>query len=113
MRVAKLIQIVLLSLFTAIGLLATVAIAVDWLQGLDTWFWQESTCSIESSGALERPESGDSEFQVSYRYDFRNEGFIGEAYRHGYNSSEQLSEAQRPGEPLPGRDRRAVLGRSA
>jgi len=94
MRISGLVQIVLLGLFAVVGLVGTVAVAVDWLQGLGTWFWEESTCTIDSSEALERPQYGDTAFQVSYRYYFRGEEFLGNAYRHGYNGSETASEAE-------------------
>ena len=94
MRAAKLVQTVLLGLFTAVGLLATVTVAVDWMQGLDTWFWEEATCTVGSSGAVERPEYGDFSFQISYRYDYRGGRYIGNAYRHGYHGSEEVSEAE-------------------
>ncbi len=94
MRAPALVQIVLLGLFTAVGLMGAVAVAIDWVQGLDTWFWEESTCTIESSEAVERPDYGDSEFQVSYRYFHRGEQQLGDGYRHGYAGSELASEAE-------------------
>ena len=94
MRAARLVQIGLLVLFTAVGLVATVTVAVDWLQGLDTWSWEESTCTIESSEAVKRPQYGDFAFQISYRYRYRGDTHLGDAYRHGYHGSDDSSEAR-------------------
>ncbi len=94
MRIAALAQIVLLGLCAAIGLLGTFAVASDWIRGLDTWFWEETVCTIESSEAVRRPQYGDTELQVSYRYDHRAQPYLGNAYRHGYAGSETVSEAQ-------------------
>ena len=94
MRAAAIIQIVLLVLFTGIGLVTAVAVTADWLRGLDTWFWEQSTCTIESSEAVERRQYGDFDFQLSYRYRHRGDSYLGDAYRHGYYGSEELSEAQ-------------------
>jgi hypothetical protein len=94
MRAAGLVQTVLPGLFTAVGLLGTIAVAIDWLEGLDTWFWEESTCKIESSEAVERPQYGDFDFQVSYRYHYRGDQYLGDTYRHGYHGSEEIFEAE-------------------
>jgi hypothetical protein len=94
MRSARIVQTALLGLCAVIGLVATVAVAVDWLQGLDTWFWEESTCTIESSRAVKRPRYGDFDFEVSYRYRYRGDTHIGDAYRHGYHGSDGSSEAR-------------------
>jgi hypothetical protein len=94
MRPARFVQTVLLGVFAAVGLLATVAVAVDWLQGLDTWSWQESTCTIESSAVAEQPEYGEYELLLSYRYGYRGEEYVGDAYRHGGQGFEQRSEAE-------------------
>ncbi|MCP4201002.1 MAG: DUF3592 domain-containing protein [bacterium] len=93
MRAAALVQIVLLGAFTLVGVVATVAVTIDWLQGLDTWFWDEAICTIDSSEAVERPQYGDTEFQVSYRYHYRGDKHLGDAYRHAYSGSETASEA--------------------
>lgn len=86
---------IFLGLFTALGLLATVAVAIDFLQGVDTYFWQETSCVVEASRAVERPEYGDYVFEVTYRYHFRGEQLTGSDYRHGYSGSESPSDAQR------------------
>ncbi|MFQ5528628.1 MAG: DUF3592 domain-containing protein, partial [Thermoanaerobaculia bacterium] len=103
MRVAALVQVVLLALLTLLGVVGTVAVAVDWLRGLDTWFWDESTCAIESAEAVARPHYGDTEFQVSYRYSYRGEEHLGNAYRHGYHGSELASEARTLASRYPAR----------
>ncbi len=93
MRGAALVQTVMLALVAAFGLLAAVAVAGDWLQGLDTWFWQETTCTVEASRAVERAELGDHALDIAYRYRYRGESRIGSAYRHGVGGFELASEA--------------------
>ena len=70
------------------------ALAVDWIRGLETHFWQPSTCVIERSESLHRAEYGDYLFQVRYRYSARGEQLVGETYRHGYDGSESEAEAR-------------------
>ena len=93
MRFAGSLQVVFLGLFAAIGLAFAVVVAMDWFQGLDTWSWEESTCTIASSAAAEQPEYGEYEFQVSYRYSYRGDDYLGDAYRHGGQGFETHSEA--------------------
>ncbi len=82
-------------LFTAIGALATVAVAIDWLQGVSTYLWEESTCTIESSEVVERQGSGEYELTVSYRYHARGDTFLGDRVSHSYTGSKSVSEAHR------------------
>lgn len=93
MRVAVVIQSVLLGLFAAIGLALAVFIAIDWFRGLETWFWKESTCTIVSSTVQERPDYGDALLRVEYRYHHRGEELVGHGYRHGYSGSDSTSDA--------------------
>ncbi len=85
---------IFLGLFTAIGGFVAVVIVIDWLQGVSTYFWEESTCTIESS-AVEQNELGEFEFMVSYRYHLRGEHFTGDLYRHSYTGSSSASDAHR------------------
>ncbi len=94
MRLVTVFQVLLLTLFIGVGLLGTYGVARDWLRGLDTWSWEASTCTIESSEVLHRSESGGFAFQVSYSYEFRGERHSGNQYRHDYFSSDRRSDAQ-------------------
>ncbi len=100
-------QTLFLGLFTAVGLLGAAAVAFDWLQGLDTHFWEESSCTIEASAVAERRQSGDWVFEVSYSYPFRGNVYRGQDYRHDYSGSESVADAQRlaaryaPGTSVP------------
>ena len=94
MRAAGLVQTILLGVFAAVGLLATVAVTADWIRGLDTWFWRQATCTIEASAVADEPEVGEYAFQVSYRYVFRGQEHLGDAYRHGGQGFERRSAAE-------------------
>ncbi len=84
-----------LIVFLGIGLLVTVLVAMNCWRGVRTYSWQQTTCTIESSEAVTRPEYGDFLFSVSYRYEHRWEQFAGNRYRPGYGGSEDVAEAQR------------------
>lgn len=83
----------------------TLVIAIDWLQGVSTHFWQESTCTIESSEVVDR--GGEFEMVVRYRYHVRGESYVGDRYRQEYTGSASVSDAHRlaarhaPGETVP------------
>ncbi len=94
-RRALWVQTIFLGLFAAIGGLIALAVAVDWLRGVATYAWEESTCTVEWSSVADRPELEKYELQVSYRYYFRGEQFTGDAYRHGYGGSGSVSETNR------------------
>ncbi len=94
MRAAGLVQTALLGVFAAFGLLATIVVAIDWIQGLETWFWREATCTVESSAVAEQLEYGEHELLISYRYTYRDHDYVGGAYRHDGQLFEQRSEAE-------------------
>ncbi|MDX1502682.1 MAG: DUF3592 domain-containing protein [Thermoanaerobaculia bacterium] len=96
----------LLALFTGIGVLGTVAVAIDWLQGLETWSWEETSCTVLSSRVVPRPEVGDHLFEVTYGFRWAGGDRVGSTYRHGYAGSDDEAEARvlasryRPGDAL-------------
>jgi hypothetical protein len=92
----------MLYLFIGMGLLGTVAIAVDWARSLQSWFWEETVCTIESSEAVPRPEYGDYVFRVSYAFQWNGAEHEGRRYRPNYSGSEEyearmLASRYRPG----------------
>jgi hypothetical protein len=84
-----------LVLFTGFGLLIAAVVAIDWLQGVDTYSWEATTCTIESSRVVQRPESADYSFEVSYRYFQRGEEFRSETFQRAYSGSEDIAETER------------------
>ncbi len=94
MRIGGILRLVLPGLFAAIGLAVAVVVAVDWFQGLDTWSWEQATCTITSSGAAEQPQYGEYAFEVSYRYSYRGVEHVGGDYRLGGQGFEQRSDAE-------------------
>ena len=86
---------VFLGIFMAGGLLATGAVVIDWLQGLQTHFWEQTTCTIERSEVIDRSQYGDYDLQLAYRYYHRGEEYQGTEYRHAYSGFDDVSEAQR------------------
>lgn len=85
---------VFLSFFVGVGVVVTVLIAVDWLQGVRTYSWDEATCTIESSASDVRGR-GDYVFTVAYRYAYRGQEYSSDRYRRSYDGSDDVSEAQR------------------
>ena len=94
-RGKRVLTILLLSVFTGIGALLTVAIVIDWLQAVDTYSWDSATCTIESSEVVEQVETGDYGFRVSYTWSHRGERFSGAEYRHSGSSFERIAEVER------------------
>ena len=94
-RFRNIAQLVLLCLFTGFGLFITVVVAIDWLQAVDTFFWQQTTCTIDSSQTIERPEYGDFALEVSYHYQHGGQQFVADRYRHGGNGFDAIADAQR------------------
>lgn len=84
-----------LALFTGVGVVGTVAMAIDWAQAVDTYSWEAATCTVEFSRVVERSESGDYAFEVSYRYFQRGEELRSEAFQRGYAGSRDLAETER------------------
>jgi hypothetical protein len=91
----KLLRSLPLVLFTGFGLVITVVVAIDWLQGVDTYSWEATTCTIESSRVVERPQSADYTFEVSYRYFQRGEELRGEIFQRAYSGTEDVAETER------------------
>ena len=82
-RAPAIFQTMFLIVFLGIGLLVTVLVAMNCWRGVRTYSWQQTTCAIESSEAVTRPEYGDFLFSASYRYEHRWEQFAGNRYREG------------------------------
>ncbi len=91
----KLLRSLPLVLFTGFGLVITVVVAIDWLQGVDTYSWEATTCTIESSRVVERPQSADYSFEVSYRYFKRGEELRSETFQRAYSGTEDVAETER------------------
>jgi len=89
------LAMVLMGIFTAIGLFIAVLIGIDFLQGVSTYSWEETTCTIERSEVADRSEYDDFEFLTTYRYSHRGEEYRSSDYRHGYTGSSDASEAHR------------------
>jgi hypothetical protein len=79
----------LLYVFIGFGLLGAVVIALDWVRGLQSWLWEETICTIESSSAAARPEYGDHVFEVSYRFQWNGTEYEGSNYRPNYSGSDE------------------------
>ncbi len=94
-RFAGALQYLFLSIFAGLGIVVAVAIAVDWLQGVDTWSWERATCAIESSEVVDRSESDDFVLRVTYSYAWRGERFEGDGYRHSDQGVGSIAEAER------------------
>jgi hypothetical protein len=92
MRFSKSLSLIL---FTGFGALVAVVVAIDWLQGVDTYSWEETTCAIDSSEVVQPAASANYTLEVSYRYSARGEELRGEAIQHGYSGSEDISETER------------------
>jgi hypothetical protein len=86
---------VALGIFTGFGALITLALVIDFLQGVATYGWDETTCTIEHSEVVERPEYDEFEFVTTYRYYQRGEEYRAADYRHSYTGSDSASEAHR------------------
>lgn len=82
----------LLGLF---GGLISLVVAIDFLQAISTYSWDETTCTIESSSVDERPADDSFELRVSYRYHARGDSFLGDRVSHGYTGSSSASDAHR------------------
>jgi hypothetical protein len=91
----KVLPTLFLGLFTLLGLIATAAVAIDWLQGVDTYTWEAGTCTIESSEVVEPPGESVYTLEVSYRYLWRGDEHRAQDFQHGYAGSEDLAAAER------------------
>lgn len=106
-RLRRLATTIPLWVFTGFGLLITVAVALDWLQAVDTYTWRQASCTIDSSTVVEHPESGSHVFTVAYHYRFRGAPYAGGAYRCDYSGSDSIADARRlasvyaPGSRVP------------
>ena len=89
------VMILFLCAFAGVGVVGTVAVAIDWLRGVDTWFWEPTTCTIDASEVVERPDYGDYALEVAYRYTVGGEERVGNAYRHGGAGFDDVSDAER------------------
>lgn len=91
----KVVPTLFLGIFALLGLLGAVAIAIDWLQGVDTYTWEAGVCTIESSDVVQRPGESTYVIEVSYRYAQRGEEHRSRDFQHGYAGSEDLGETER------------------
>lgn len=91
----KIIPTLFLGLFAAIGLLGTVAVAIDWLQGVETYTWEAGTCTIESSDVVQHEGESAYVIEFAYRYARRGEEHRSRDFQHGYTGSEDLGETER------------------
>lgn len=93
----RIFQTLFLGLFAAVGLLGAVAVAIDWLQGVDTYTWEATTCSIDASEVREVPAENETVYavDVAYRYVRRGEAYRARDFQHGYSGSADLGETER------------------
>lgn len=89
------LRTIFLALFTGVAGLFAVAIAVDWVQGVSTWFWEETTCTIQTAGVTGSGLDDGFELLVEYEYRFRGETHRGTEYRHDGASFRSLASARR------------------
>ncbi len=81
---------------TLLGLVGTAAVSIDWFEGLETYRWDETPCTIVSSRVVaEGPDDGRHLLEVEYRYRYRGESYEGDAYRHDGSSFDEIADAQR------------------
>jgi hypothetical protein len=84
-----------LGMIPVAGLIVTIVIALDLMQRAGTWFWQETTCTIESSEVSEWREYDTFAFEVTYNYQFDAQTYQGDIYRLGYQGSPNISDGYR------------------
>ncbi len=82
-----------LGLFTGFSLLITVLLVIDFFQAVGTYFWQESTCTIESSEVVSKAD--EYSLSVRYRYFARGDTYTGDRVRHDGAGSSNLSKVER------------------
>ena len=100
--VGKIFVTLFLSIFFLAGIGALFVLAQDSWGLLAAYSWTKTECVIESSNAVESPESTDSPYQFEVRYRYRVEGqeYVSEIYQRKYDGSTSVTDSQRLADSL-------------